>query len=218
MPHSVRPSQRTAVHLAPLAWVRRADALRVPSVRFARVWLIGRRKRERLRRINRACADSGQGARQSGCERERARTAGCARRRRNGGGWRREVFRPSQTPRCGGWIAQTRTDESRGPRAERRREPQDADVPTVADNAPAQPSGLCEEGRRREQDAPERNLLIVERRGWPRRCPYPQGKARLARYPPHADRQHTSAAHTPHTSKRTARRLGGTPRPTVGHR
>ena len=127
-----------------LPWAARRDAspYRVPYVRFARVWLIGRRKRERLRRINRACADSGQGARQSGCERERARTAGCARRRRNGGVWRREVFRPSQTPRCGGWIAQTKADESRGPRAERRRKPQGADVPTVADNAPAQPSGL----------------------------------------------------------------------------
>ncbi len=71
------------------------------------------------------------------------------------GVWRREVFRPSQTPRCGGWIAQTKADESRGPRAERRREPQGADVPTVADNAPAQPSGLDAEARIAKRSLPK---------------------------------------------------------------
>ena len=98
-------------------------------------------KRQRLRRH---FANSGQGARRSGCERERARTAGCARRRRDGGGRRREVFRPSLTPRIGGWIAQTKADESRGSRAERSREPQTA----RANRAPHRPRSGTHDAKR----------------------------------------------------------------------
>ena len=177
-----------------LPWAARRDAspYHVPSVRVARVWLIGRRKRERLRRIKQhvPTADKGRGkADANGSARGRLDAQDAAETAGAGAG---RYSDQARHPVAADGLRRPRTDESRGPRAERRREPQDADVPTVADNAPAQPSGLCEEGRRREQDAPERNLLIVERRGWPRRCPYPQGKARLARYPPHDDRQHTS--------------------------
>ena len=54
---------------------------------------------------------------------------------------------------------------------------------------PRKPSGLCAEGWWREPDAPERNLLIVERRGTATPTPSAQGEARLGRTPPHDGRQ-----------------------------
>ena len=82
--HTARQGGSAGRLAPPLAARRDASPYRVPSVRFARVWLIGRRKRERLRRIKRhvPTADKRDGAPAMWPERIRRRGAADAAMRR----------------------------------------------------------------------------------------------------------------------------------------
>ena len=108
---------------------------RVPSVRFALLWLNGRRKRERLRRINGHVPIAGKGdgapAMWPECIRRRGAADTARRRRMATGGIPTEPCAPHSrldgTPRKQGGcaVAEWRGDGTRRP-----------PVPTVAENAP----------------------------------------------------------------------------------
>ena len=132
-----------------------------PDGSIALVWLVGRRKRQRLRRNGGHVPPAGKGrggADANGSARGRldAQDAAIALARRDG-------RYPDQAPRSageadradqGGRVARAASAAPPGTAARRRA--------NRAAHRPRQPGGLCEERWRREQDAPERNLPIVE--------------------------------------------------------
>jgi hypothetical protein len=213
------PLPQRAHLIATLPWAARRDAspYRVPNVYFARVWLIGRRKRERLRRIKRhvPTADKGRGkADANGSARGRldaqdaAETAGAGAGRYSDQA-RHPVAadglrRPRRTSRAG-----------RERSAAENRRPQTCQ-PWRITRPPSRAALMQRRGSL--SDRSRRQSCDCRGGGRNARRAYAQGIARLARYPPHDDRQHTHAdrhrtqASAPHGK---ARRLGGTPRPTT---
>ena len=202
-----------------LPWAARRDAspYRGPSVRVARVWLIGRRKRERLRRIKQhvPTADKGRGkADANGSARGRLDAQDAAETAVYGAGRYSDqarhpvaadgLRRPGRTSRAG--------RERSG--AENRRtqtcQPWRITRPPSRAALMQRRGSLSDRSRRQSCDC----------RGGGRnaRRAYAQGLARLARYPPHDDRHRTRQGTARRRTHRKARRLGGTPRPTMCYR
>ncbi len=144
------------------------DSLSAPQVRNALRWLTGRRKRQRLRRMGRRDRQRVAGRTAKATGPERRSTPGRARRREaalQGDGRHRD--QAMQAAFADGWPAPGQVDRAGAEwRAVRNRHAQTCN-PRAA-SAP-QPSGLRAGGWRRGATAPERNLVIVERCGRPRR-------------------------------------------------
>ena len=177
------------------------ETYRGPNVRVARVWLIGRRKRERLRRIKRhvPTADKGRGrADANGSARGRLDAQDAAETAVYGAGRYSDqarhpvaadgLRRPRRTSRAG-----------RERSAAENRRPQTCQ-PWRITRPPSRAALMQRRGSL--SDRSRRQSCDCRGGGRNARRAYAQGLARLARYPPHDDRQHTSK----HTARQRAHR------------